>query len=481
MPFRHDTPAYHLEAQRRELTMARLTPFSLLAIGGLVLTLSTVSADDNANNSKSNSKPAPPPDTITKEPTAPLDPRIDPGKVSQSKLPPLPHEVMLPMPPQFEIANDPRALPISEEHYEKAKKALERGLEFLRQQQHDSGAWLTDVKAAPTDQAEKLSPVDVAVTALAVKGFAQAEASEARQQVINRAVQSIMASREADGSFGGDSLSNYVTSSVVSALSSLDEFQSSGAVRDGVKWLEKSQWDQSEGLRAAQDWFGGAGYGNNGRPDLSNTQMMLDAMYDAGMSPDEPAFQKALAFISRTQNLEATNPTEWSTDDGGFIYTSVGGGESMASEAAGEGRKGELIDGRPRSLRSYGSMTYAGFKSMLYAGLSPDDVRVRAAYDWLRKNWTFEENPGLGQQGLYYYYHTLARALLVGQQHTITDDEGAPHNWREELIDAIVSRQREDGSWQNDADRWLEGLPVMATIYSVLALEEALKPVLEVH
>ncbi len=121
-------------------------------------------------------------------------------------------------------------------------------------------------------------------------------------------------------------------------------------------------------------------------------------------------------------------------------------------------------------------MTYAGFKSMLYAGLSPDDVRVRAAFDWIRRHWTFEENPGLGQQGLYYYYHTMARALRAGQQDSITDLSGTSHNWRHELIDAIASRQRGDGSWQNPADRWLEGQPVMATIYSVLALEEAIKP-----
>jgi squalene-hopene/tetraprenyl-beta-curcumene cyclase len=124
-------------------------------------------------------------------------------------------------------------------------------------------------------------------------------------------------------------------------------------------------------------------------------------------------------------------------------------------------------------------MTYAGFKSMLYAGLSPDDVRVRAAFDWIRKHWTFDENPGLGQQGLYYYYHTMSRALRIAQQDMITDVDDVAHNWREELIEAIASRQRDDGGWKNAADRWLEGEPVMATVYALLALEEALKPTLQ--
>jgi squalene-hopene/tetraprenyl-beta-curcumene cyclase len=121
-------------------------------------------------------------------------------------------------------------------------------------------------------------------------------------------------------------------------------------------------------------------------------------------------------------------------------------------------------------------MTYAGFKSMIYAGLSPDDVRVRAAFDWIRRNWTFDENPGLGLQGLYYYYHTMSRALRAAQQDTIAGIDGKTHDWRQELIDAIASRQTADGCWVNTADRWLEGEPVMATIDALLALEEALKP-----
>ena len=85
-------------------------------------------------------------------------------------------------------------------------------------------------------------------------------------------------------------------------------------------------------------------------------------------------------------------------------------------------------------------MTYAGFKSMLHAGLTANDVRVRGAFDWIRRHWTFDENPGLGAQGLYYYYHTMARALRAAQQHIITDIDGKEHNWRQELIDAALNR-----------------------------------------
>lgn len=412
------------------------------------------------------------------QPGRELDPRVQ-QQMTETPLPPLPHQIVIPKPAEHRIAAQASDVPISPEHWEKANAAIQRGITWLRAAQDENGTWMADIHTTPTDQPDRPSPIAVAVTALAVKAIVQAnpQALE-RDQQIWRALQYIRSAQHDDGSFEGGELTNYVTASVVMGLAAIDDPRFQDNIRDAVAWLQSSQWDQGEGIRPEHDWFGGAGYGNRGRPDLSNTQMMLDALYDASMSPDEPAVQRAVAFLSRAQNLKATNPSEWAGNDGGFIYTPAGGGESFASQAAGEGRYGELIPaGQPRSLRSYGSMTYAGFKSMIYAGLSADDVRVRAAFDWIRNNWTFDENPGLGQQGLYYYYHTMARALNVAQQHVIDDIDNTSHNWREELIDALVKRQREDGSWINEADRWLEGHPVMATAYALLSLEEAIKPV----
>jgi squalene-hopene/tetraprenyl-beta-curcumene cyclase len=407
-----------------------------------------------------------------------LDPRIDPAKVGARSLPALPRDVLLPLPPDHRVAVAPHQVPIDTAHWDAAREAITAGITALRRLQHETGGWLVGIDAEPTDAPEKSSPVVVAVTALAIKAVVQADPPPGQTPDLRLAMRVITAARAADGSYDSGPLANYVTSAVVSALAAVDHPELEAGLVASAAWLQESQWDQSEGLDPRQDWFGGAGYGKHGRPDLSNTQMMLEALYDAGLSPDEPAFQRALAFLSRGQNLQAVNDADWASDDGGFVYTPAGGGESMASEAAGEGRRGELVPaGAPRSLRSYGSMTYAGFKSLLYAGLSPDDVRVRAAFDWIRRHWTFDENPGLGGQGLYYYYHAMSRALRVAQQPVITDTTGTAHNWREELIDAVVARQRPDGTWKNPADRWLEGEPEMATVFALLALEEALKPV----
>ncbi len=315
-----------------------------------------------------------------------------------------------------------------------------------------------------------------------------------RDAAAERALSFLLRAHDGKGDFSGGGLANYVQASVISGLASVRDPASSEAVRLAVERLQSMQWDEAEGLTPRQDWYGGAGYGRHGRPDLSNTQLMLDALHDAGVSPDDPAVQRALSFVSRTQNLRGSNSASWAasgTNDGGFIYTPSNGGESFASETAGEGRHGELLpEGVARSLRSYGSMTYAGFKSLLYAGLEPDDPRVRAAFDWIRRNFTFEENPGLGRQGLYYYYHAMSRALRASQQTTITPlpstaaspdsaseaTPTSPRNWRDELIAALMSRQKPDGSWVNDEARWMEDEPELTTIYAILALQECLKP-----
>jgi len=146
--------------------------------------------------------------------------------------------------------------------------------------------------------------------------------------------------------------------------------------------------------------------------------------------------------------------------DGGFIYTPSGGGESKVEEVTENG-----------GLRSYGSMTYAGLKSMLYAGVEKDDIRVMAATEWIRKNYNLEQNPGMGYEGLYYYYHVFAKALDAIGQDTFEDAAGVKHDWRKELLEELARRQSTDGSFVNkSSERWMEGDPRLVTGYALLAL-----------
>jgi squalene-hopene/tetraprenyl-beta-curcumene cyclase len=452
----------------------------------LVLSAAVAVAQSAPATQKPSAPPAavPAPQAPLSAPEVPLDARVDTSKITKVSPPALPSSLVQPVPVTHRIAERAEQVPISAESFKKAKAAIDSGLAYLRRSQRPSGAWMERELVQPTDQ-PRASAAAAAATALAVKAFLQAGQDDANAQ---RGLQFVVKSLENGGYDGlaNGGVGTYVASAVVSALATAQDPRFEDFVRQGVAWLKATQWDQSEGLAPEQDWFGGAGYGRNKRPDLSNTQMMLDAMYDAGVSPSDPAVQKALAFVQRAQNLPSKNDAAWAkagTGDGGFIYTPANGGESFASEVAGEGRFGEKFpEGTPRSLRSYGSMTYAGFKSLLYAGLSKDDERVRAAFEWISKHYTFDENPGLKQEGLYYYLHAMARALFVSQQPTIPSVAGdgtvTPRNWREDLIAAIASRQQSDGSWVNKAERWEEGQPDLVTVYSLLALEEAIKPTL---
>ena len=124
-------------------------------------------------------------------------------------------------------------------------------------------------------------------------------------------------------------------------------------------------------------------------------------------------------------------------------------------------------------LRSYGSMTYAGLKSMIHAGLKPDDPRVKAASEYIARNYTLEENPGMGQAGLFYYYQTFAKALSLIGKPTFVDSAGQSHDWKADLVSALAKRQGADGSWVNPADRFMEGDPNLVTAYGLLALAHA--------
>lgn len=421
---------------------------------------------------------------LLRPPTEPLDARVKQEKVTEQDVPAMTDTIVQPLPAVHRIATSAANAACSAKAYEDARRAIDSALARFRTTQDASGGWMVTKAAAGTDQTQPSVAASTAVSALVLKAFAQAGATPASDAAAEKALVMIRQRvRGSDGFFNPDpngGLGNYVASAVVSGLAAVDDSRDRPLMEEAIEWLTKTQWDQSEGISPRMDWFGGSGYGKWGRPDLSNTQMMLDALHDAQVSADDPAVQRAVIFLTRTQNLPSSNSVAWveaGAKDGGFVYTPANGGESFASDAAGEGRYGEKMPaGAPRSLRSYGSMTYAGFKSLLYAGLTKDDPRVKAAYNWIRRHWTFQENPGLGQQGYFYFIHAMARALQASGQDQVVDGAGVSHAWRDELVAALVERQRADGSWINTASRWEEGDADLCTVYCVLALEEALKP-----
>ena len=254
---------------------------------------------------------------------------------------------------------------------------------------------------------------------------------------------------------------NYETCIVAMAFAGAnDNGQYDELLKNADRFIRKEQWDETEGIGEDDLKYGGAGYGSSARPDLSNTAFMVEALKTLGAKDDDPAIQRALLFITRCQNLESaanSSPFAAKIDDGGFYYTVAEGGGSPAGETDNGG------------LRSYPAMTYAGLKSMIYAGLTDDDTRVAAAKNYLKSNYSVDENPGLGKAGLYYYYQTMSKALKANGADVFVADDG-DHDWRAELLAKLKTEQQEDGSWVNADKRWMETDPNLVTGYSLLTL-----------
>jgi squalene-hopene/tetraprenyl-beta-curcumene cyclase len=300
------------------------------------------------------------------------------------------------------------------------------------------------------------------ITGLVVAGLLSVDVP-ADSPIVSKALKYLESTKHEDGGLYApkSTHANYETCLAIMAFSKVNrDGRYSSLIKEAEQFVKKQQWDEGEGVKADDVAYGGAGYGSKSRPDLSNTAFLIDALRSAGNKEDDDAIQRALAFVSRCQNLEsANNRTEFASkiNDGGFYYTPAAGGDSMAGKEDNGG------------LRSYASMTYAGLKSMLFAGVSREDYRVQAAKKFLYDHYSVSSNPGMGSSGLYYYQHTMAKALdALGEKEFNTKD-GA-RNWRLELLAQLKKTQNADGSWTNPDARWMEGDPNLVTGYALLTL-----------
>lgn len=306
------------------------------------------------------------------------------------------------------------------------------------------------------------------VTSLATAGLLR-HGRSVQDPVVAKALAYLKGHVKADGGIylEGTRYRNYETCLAILCFSEAREKLPQGDSRfdeiiaGAEKFVRELQWDQGEQHGPESMNYGGAGYGKHGRPDLSNTGFLIEALKATGAGEEDPAMKAALEFVSRTQNLETEhNPSAFAAKvgDGGFYYTPAAGGSSQAGQTENGG------------LRSYGSMTYVGLKSMIYAGVGPDDPRVKAAYNWACKHYTLEQNPGMGSSGYYYYLHTFAKALDAIGEPMVTDATGASHDWARELVEQLAAQQNDDGSWVNENERWLESDPNLVAGYCLLAL-----------
>lgn len=329
---------------------------------------------------------------------------------------------------------------------------IDRAVTFLKQSQGADGSFSSQAGPGVTGI--------VAASLLAVGG-------SAKDPVIDKSIQYLLATKREDGGLyaAGSRHANYETCLAMMALQRANaDGKYDSIIQAAQKFVVSAQWDEAEGQKPGDPGYGGAGYGSKSRPDLSNTSFFIEALRTTGVPEEDPAIARALAFVSRCQNLESpanNTPFAGLINDGGFYYTSANGGESMAG-------KDEATGG----LRSYASMTYAGLKSMIYAGLDKNDYRVQAARKYLARNYTVTSNPGMGAAGLYYYLHTMAKALSM-QGEEIFVSESGKHDWKQDILGQLKATQKENGSWTNPEARWMEGDPNLVTAYALLTISLA--------
>lgn len=327
--------------------------------------------------------------------------------------------------------------------------SLDKAYDFLKGKQGQDGSWVTRVGPG--------------VTALTAAALVKA-GKPADDPVVAKAIEYVTKYVQKDGGVYARGLETYTTSLAIVAFKECNtDGKYDKVIAAAVKYLKDVQG--SNGTDDKELKFGGTGYGKDSRPDTSNTGFFVEALIAGGAGKDDPAVQQALTFLSRAQNL----PGEYNDqpfakkagedDLGGFVYEPGAQDDERSPKRTAAG-----------GLRSEGGMTYVGLKSFLYAGVSKDDPRVKAAVKWIGKHYTLDENPGMKKSGLFYYYHTFAKAMDALGEDVFVDADGKKHPWRTELFEKLKGMQAENGSWVNTDASFMENSPELCTAFAVLSL-----------
>ena len=327
-------------------------------------------------------------------------------------------------------------------------ESLNKAEAYLRQQQAADGIW------------EK----HPGITALAITAILQQpnKPKAGQMAVVAKSLDYLVGLAKPDGGIYERTIPHYITAVSASALAAGGRAQDRPVMLRAGRYLTENLLDEGEGLNKNEFWYGGMGYGattraDGRRADIISLEYAMRAMRDAEVPENDAAWQKALTFLQRTQNNSETNDQKWAANDGGFVYYP---GFSYHTDGG---------------TKSYGSVTYTGLLSYTWANVKKDDDRVKAVSKWIRDTYTVDENPGMGQKTVYYYYMVFAKALQALGEPAITDARGRTHNWREELGRKLLSLQHPEGFWVNEVKDEMQDNKVLVTAFTMSAVQAILK------
>lgn len=360
------------------------------------------------------------------------------------------------------------------------KRILEsyaRAADKLTSQQDKDGAWVMDA-----GRGQKVPSVAYTGLITAALADAPAELKGKYADAVAKGCAYMVSKQNQDGSFGegpgGGFLKTYTSACALMALSLADREKHRDAIGNARGYLKNHQVKE-EGVDR-----GGSGYGDEepkadgikkGIANLSTTGFTAEGMHRSGLPKDDEYWKLVVEYVRRCQNSSEVNKDAAFVaklkerglsvgDDGGLFYAA---NPDPSVHKAGTTK---VVD--KEVIVSYGSMTYHGIKTYLYAGLAKDSPEVKAAMDWVRKNWSVEVHPGFPfdaarrnqLRGLFYYYNTMGRAMEAYGENPFKTVDGKEHNWAAELGEQLLKMEQQ-GTWVNENGAWFESDPTLVTSY----------------
>lgn len=364
------------------------------------------------------------------------------------------------------------------------REAYVAAADDLAARQEASGAWNASILGKPEPS--------VAYTALLAGALLQAPEDLRAKYRPNaeRAVGFLLGGQNRDGSFGegerGAFLRTYTTAVALVALSAADRTDRAGdAIRGAQSYLESNQL--KEGLEA-----GGFAYGDlelkrdpetgevrvvrSGAANLSATAYVAEALKASGLSLSEEIWKLIADFVRRCHNAPEVNSSPEMAAAYAAQGLSIGTDGSLIYSPKPDRslqKAGTIKVADRETVVGYGSMSYDGMKTYLYAGLRRDSPEVKAAVDWIRRNYSIDSHPGFVYdrekrhhlRGLYYYYLVMVRALDAWGERPLVTSDGKERDWPAELAERLAASVRENRLWRNDNPAWHEGDPVLTSSY----------------
>jgi squalene-hopene/tetraprenyl-beta-curcumene cyclase len=65
----------------------------------------------------------------------------------------------------------------------------------------------------------------------------------------------------------------------------------------------------------------------------------------------------------------------------------------------------------------------------------------------------------------------MTKALIAAEVDQIELKDGRKADWRREVAMRLLNLQKQDGSWSNSNNRWMEQDPCLVSSYALLSLE----------